>query len=228
MDEDSAKICAEGIFFFAKTNRLISHELKNILAIISETLGLFDELVALSAAGRKLEPKKLVAMSKSMIEEVERANEVIRCMNTFAHRVDAPAEKIDLNQILSLTLQLAAMDSVSKQVDIHFEAADSRSIYTSPFFVQNLFQQAVYFALQAAGPERQIRIQLQPDGSGLKVVISGLSPEAFTSFPTESMAMLAKAVDAEIVLDISDGRFWVVLPEKLTRGPLSDGFAIKN
>ena len=84
MEKELGKICAEGLSFFGITNRLISHELKNILAIISETLGLSNELMELSDSGMELEPGKLQSLSESIIEEVERANRIIRNMNTFA------------------------------------------------------------------------------------------------------------------------------------------------
>lgn len=220
MDKDVGKICAEGLSFFGKTNRLISHELKNILAIISETLGLFDELVALSATGRKLKPEKLLSLSKSVIEEVERANDVIRCMNTFAHKVDAFAADIDLKEALSLMLRLSAFDSISKTVRIHFEATESCTIFTYPFFLQNLFHHAISFSLRAAGPDRQIQVQLRPGDREFSIIFSGLSSDSFETFPTKQTAVLAKAIGAEIVFDFSAGQFCVVLPEKMTDGSI--------
>ena len=111
------KICAEGLIFFSKTNRLISHELKNILAIISETLGLLDELMELSENGMGLTPERLRSMSASIIEEVVRANTVIKCMNTFAHSVDEFIREIDLNEAVLLAIQLVKLNPFSKTED---------------------------------------------------------------------------------------------------------------
>ena len=118
MQKETGKIWAEGLSFFGKSNRLISHELKNILAIISETLGLLDELVELSQSGLPLTPEKLRGMSDSILEEVERANGVIRSMNRFAHSVDEFAAEVDLGEIVSLTLQLVRLNPSSKAVTI--------------------------------------------------------------------------------------------------------------
>ena len=122
------KICAEGLTFFGKTNRLISHELKNILAIISETLGLQDELMELSESGMGLTPERLRSMSASIIEEVERANTVIRCMNTFAHSVDEFIREVDLNEAVSLAIQLVKLNPFSKMVKIEFLETGSHVI----------------------------------------------------------------------------------------------------
>ncbi len=228
MDHEMGKICAEGLSFFGKTNRLISHELKNILAIISETLGLLDELVALSGRGTELKPEKLVSMSKSMLEEVERANGVIRSMNTFAHRVDAFAAETDLEEVLSLMFKIAALDSISKKVDIHFERVDCPPIFTCPFFLQNLFHLAISYCLSAAGPDGKILVLLQPGDREINVVFSGLRPDTLRSFPTKQMKMLSRAIGARIDVDDLAGQFRVVLPEKMTGGPLLDSFSGPN
>lgn len=214
------KICAEGLTFFGKTNRLISHELKNILAIISETLGLQDELMELSGgSGMGLTPDKLRSMSDSIIEEVERANTVIRCMNTFAHSVDEFIREVDLNEAVSLAIQLVKLNPFSKTVKIEFLETGSHVIYTSLFFLENLLYHAIYFALSAAAPDKHIKVSLLADSDGAGVKISGIAPNGFESFPTQETALLAKAIGAEISFDKSSGKFQIVLPQKMTGGP---------
>ena len=117
------KIAAKGLSFFGKTNRLISHELKNILAIISETLGLIDELIKLSEKGRPLEPGKLGSLSESIIEEVERANDIIRNMNTFGHSVDEILIDTDVVRSLKLIAALCQLDAGLRKT---LKGSDSR------------------------------------------------------------------------------------------------------
>jgi len=213
------KICAEGLTFFGKTNRLISHELKNILAIISETLGLQDELMELSESGMGLTPERLRSMSDSIIEEVERANTVIRCMNTFAHSVDEFVREVDLNEAVSLAIQLVKLNPFSKTVKIEFLETGSRAIYTSPFFLEALLYHAIHFALSAAAADKHIKVSLLADSDGAGVEISGIAPNGFEAFPTKQTALLTKAVGAEISFDMSHGKFHFVLPQKITGTP---------
>lgn len=223
MEKDMEKVCAEGFRFFGKTNRLISHELKNILAIISETIGLLDELVELSESGMQLTSEKLRSMSASIIEEVERANTVIRCMNTFAHSVDEFVREIDLGEIVSLTIQLVQLNPVSKVVKIEFAENGSHKIYTSPFFLENLLYHVFYVALSAASAQKHIKISLFADGHKSGVEISGMGPDGIKSFSTEPIGLLAKTIGAEITSDIPAGPFRVLFPQKLTGGPLQAG-----
>jgi len=220
MEKEVGKICAEGFTFFSKTNRLISHELKNILAIISETMGLLDELLELSDSGRGLSPERLRSMSTSIIEEVERANTVIRCMNTFAHSVDEIIREVNLDEAVSLTLQIVSLNPISKAVKIEFLKTGSETIYTSPFFLENLLYQTFHFALTAADTDKHIRVSLLADGTGAGVEISGIAPGGFESFPTRQAALLANAIGAEISCDDASGKLLIDLPQKMTGGPL--------
>jgi len=219
VEKEIGKICTEGLSFFGKSNRLISHELKNILAIISETLGLLDELVELSESGRKLTPERLRSMSNSILEEVERANTVIRCMNTFAHSVDEFVGDVDLNEAVSLTIQLVKLNPISKTVMIEFLKSGSYKIYTSPFFLENLLYHAFHFALSAAAPEKHIKVSIHVDRHQAGVDIFGVAPDGLKSFPTPQAERLAKTLGAEILSDRSSGKLQVVLPQKMAGGP---------
>lgn len=220
MKKEIGKICAEGLSFFGTTNRLISHELKNILAIISETLGLIDELMELSETGTELQPGKLRSLSKSVMEEIERANAVIRSMNTFAHSVDEFIREVDLKETVSLMLQFSKLNSISKNIEVRFPGTDTHTIYTSPFFLENLLHHAIHFAMLAVGPDRQIHVSLHPDAAGIKVSFSGMDSGRVGSFPTTHSELIAKAIGAEISLDISAGELHVVLPKKMTEGSI--------
>ncbi|MEW6671098.1 MAG: hypothetical protein AB1427_05305 [Thermodesulfobacteriota bacterium] len=218
MEKEAGKIYAEGLAFFGKTNRLISHELKNILAIISETMGLLDELVELSESGMELTPARLRSMSDSIVEEVERANAVIRCMNTFAHSVDEWVRDIDLGAAISLAIQLVRLDPFSKAVKIEFSENDSHVIFTSPFILENLLYHTFHYALSAADHDKLISVALLAVDDGIEIEISGIAPGGFESFPSRQVALLAKAVGAEISSDTSAGKCHIVLAKKLTGG----------
>ena len=215
MEKEIGRICAEGFSFFGMTNRLISHELKNILAIISETLGLFDELVELSQTGIPLEPGKLPSLSASIIEEVERANRVIRNMNTFAHSVDEFIREVNINQIFTLMIEIAKLDSFAKNVRIRLVENEAYVIYTSPFFLEKLIYHVIHFALRGAGQENEIRVSFDSDDHGTNIRFSGIASNAFEEFPTKKVARLSEALSAKVSLDTAAHELNIVLPKKI-------------
>ena len=217
MEKKVGRICAEGFSLFGMTNRLISHELKNILAIISETLGLIDELVSLSKTGMELEPGKLQSLSESVIEEVERANRIIRNMNTFAHSVDEFIREVDVNQIVKLMIDISQLDSAAKNVRLHLVENEACVIYTSPFFLEKLIYNLIQFSIRGAGPENEIRISFDSDDYGVKITFAGIAPIIIGEFPTKKEDLLAEALSAEVLRDTATRELSVVLPKRISK-----------
>lgn len=215
MEKELGKICSRGFSFFGITNRLISHELKNILAIISETLGLFNELVELSGSGTELEPGKLQSLSDSIIEEVERANTIIRSMNTFAHSVDEIITEVDISQTVALIVQISQLDSISRNTELQLVRSDIYTVYTSPFFLGNLIYDAIHFALRCAGPDKKIQVSVHPSDSRVRITFSGIATNIIRSFSTEKSALLARAISAEISIDAPAGDLHIVIPQRI-------------
>jgi len=225
MEEEREKICAEGLAFFGRTNRFISHELKNILAIISETLGLIDELLELSGSGRKLDPEKLRTLSKSVIEEVERANGIIKNMNAFGHSVDEFLEEVDINQNITLMIRLLHLDPSSRKTSIGFQEFDSGILYTSPFFLGNLIYGLLKYSIDNAGPEKKIEIKVGSVDNGIRVIMAGLADKR-TTLPGKS-TVLAGAISARLSFDDAAGELRLDLPARIQEG-LLDGFVKDN
>ena len=78
----------EDLAFFGKVNASISHELKNILAIISEAAGLLNDLTEMITKGEKVDLAMLMTCSRDIEEEIQRGFGTIKQMNTFSHSVD--------------------------------------------------------------------------------------------------------------------------------------------
>jgi signal transduction histidine kinase len=215
METDTGKMLSEGLAFIAKTNRLISHELKNILAIISETMGLIDELVELADNGKKLKPGKLRSLSGSIIEEVERANRIIRSMNTFAHSVDRIIKEVDVGQTVNLMIDVSRLDSASRRTKLRRTDGESCMISTVPLFLERLLSRAIDFSLRSAGPEKEIRVSCRPDADGVRIVFSGLASGISGGFPAQEENFLAGVSSAKILLDGSAGELHVILPKEI-------------
>lgn len=220
MEKETENICAGGLTFFGRTNRFISHELKNILAIISETLGLIDELLELAGTGRELKPGKLRSLSRSVIEEVERANEIIKNMNTFGHSVDELFGEVDLRQTISLMIRLLRLDPSSRKTEIHFQESDIYMVYGSPFFLGNLIYQLLNYSVAQAAPESVIKITISPGDSGIRITLAGLAGKNRSALPGGT-ASLAQALSAGLAFDDRAGTILLDLPASIDQGLLA-------
>lgn len=214
MEKETGQICAEGLAFFGRTNRFISHELKNILAIISETLGLIDELLELAETGKTLKPGKLRSLSESVLEEVDRANEIIRNMNAFGHSVDAFLGEIDINRTITLMIGLLRLDPSSRDTEIHFSECDTRPIQNSPFFLGSLIYRLLNYSHINARPEKKIRVAVTPNANGIRMTFTGIIEKNRSLLASET-EILAGAISAGISFDDSAGEMYLDLPASM-------------
>lgn len=215
MENEIGKICADGLSFFGITNRLISHDLKNILAIISETSGLIGELAELSEAGKELKPGRLSSLSESIIEEVERANAIIKNMNTLAHSVDEFIKEVDIRQTVSLMIELSQLDSALKNTKLRLVDSESCIVYTSPLFLENLISRVINLSLRSAGPENEIRVSFDSYDDRVRIIFSGIASNINGEFPTKKVDFLAKLLSAKVSFDASAGNLNIVLPKRI-------------
>ncbi|MBT4874313.1 MAG: hypothetical protein HON48_03760, partial [Desulfobacula sp.] len=98
-------ISIEGLKFFGKVNASISHEIKNILAIISETAGFLNDLTDLAKQGEDLKLSLLENCTESIAEDIQRGFDTIKQMNQFAHSVDVPIKEIKIFETVELTVK---------------------------------------------------------------------------------------------------------------------------
>lgn len=228
MEDQMGTVCAEGLLFFSKTNRLISHELKNILAIISETMGLMEELLALAEAGQELPPGKIPSLNASILEEIERANRLTRGMNTFAHTVDELITEVSILETVKQMIQLARLDADLKNISFQIETDADQAVPTSAFFLQNLIYRLLKHTLGNGRPEpaREVAVSLKSRENSLMICFSGLPPNPAEDFPTPQQTFLANLLSAELSLDrpgdSSGGDLRIILPKKPETGLLNN------
>lgn len=163
----------ENLKFFGRVNASISHELKNILAIMSETMGFVDDLVELAHHGKPLDLSILEKSSTSIAEEIERGFDTIRQMNKFAHSVDDLESGSDLLKSLELAANLTRFLSTSKPVKIEDTAGEARLSVGSYFMVCFLY--AALCDLLASKDVSEIVVRIEDlEDDRVQVAFSGL------------------------------------------------------
>ena len=176
----------EGLKFFGKVNASISHELKNILAIISETAGFLNDLTDLAKQGKDLKLSLLEGCSESIAEDIERGFTTIKQMNQFAHSADVPIKEIDLLEMLDLIVKLSGFLSFASKVQINNRDKEAKSILTCPFLLQSLIYQILIFTYEATGPDGDIHIRFNSKkNDGTHLIFSSPAQLDLEGFPTQ-------------------------------------------
>jgi len=189
----------DDLAFFGKVNASISHELKNILAIISEAAGLLQDLTEMVARGQKIELEMLKTCSQDIVEEIQRGFTTIKQMNTFSHSVDVPLKSVNLIEVLDLMINLAGFLSFASKVRFDPPQDEASIVSTCPFRLQNLVYHTLVFAFKSVGVDGEIQVAVhQETNSSARIVFSGLGIRSDLPFPSKETTKIARSIGAEI------------------------------
>jgi signal transduction histidine kinase len=189
-DERHDAVEREDLRFFGKVSASISHEIKNVFAVIHAGAGLLEDLSLLAAKGRPLEPEKLQQGSGSILRQIQRGDEIVRNMNTFAHSVDEDVRNVDVSSVLELMVKISQRLAAARNVRLELGECRSCPVRTDPYFLEHLLFGVIELAVAHA---------------------SSGSVVTFTATP------LAAAPDQGARLSLSGARIPAELPEGLER-----------
>lgn len=176
MDPNPNIFHLKSLTFFGRVNASISHELKNIMAIISETAGLLSDLSEIARKGKPIELDMLTESTESIIEEIQRGFTTIRQMNRFSHSVDTPVASIDLREILGLVRHLLGYLSFAGKICIHPVDGDAPIALTCPFILQTIIYETAVRIFKETGSGAQLDVSIRPaDNSSWQIIFDGFT-----------------------------------------------------
>ncbi len=95
------------VAFFGKITAGITHELKNVLAIIRESSGLMGDIISISPEAVVKHQEKIQNSIVRIKEQIERGVNLTDRLNRFAHSTDETLAKIDLQETIEQLVTLA-------------------------------------------------------------------------------------------------------------------------
>ena len=200
-----------GLRFFGKVTASVTHDVKNSLATINENAGLLTDYAAMAARGKPLDPERVNALAVRIMDQVKRADGLLKSMNRFAHSVDDSLKKVDLNEILQLladlSVRFAAMAGTTLDVR---PSSDPVEIETSPFGLLNALFLCLEVAMTAAGRGRSIDLRPEKTATGACVHFGPL-PDAVIS---DQDPCLAASIDARFVKNTEAGTLTLIISDR--------------
>jgi len=219
MDNTQDLLQYESLAFFGKINASISHELKNIMAIISETAGLLSDLSDMASTGSPVAPDMLTSCTASIAEEIERGFATIRQMNRFSHSVDTPVQSVNLADVLALVIHLTGYLSFAGKVRLKPCEAPKPVVLTCPFLLQAITYQALAHAFKTAEAETEIAVSFQPrNDQAWRIVLTGINGTELQDFPDTITRRMAQSIGVTVHGDSPAGRLELEVPQTLEIG----------
>lgn len=215
----------DSLAFFGRVNASISHELKNIMAIISETAGLLSDLSEMASPGSPIDPRMLKNTADSIMEEIQRGFTTIRQMNRFSHSVDSPVVTVDLMEILDLVCHLSGYLSFTGKIDLNPWVGETPKVQTCPFLLQAVVYQTLVESFKQGGANSALKISLQPEAdTGWVIVFAGSAAGEHGGFPDNQTQKAALSIGVTIHLEQAGGQLKLHVPQTIQDGA-QDGSA---
>ncbi len=212
-------IAQSGLQFFGKIAASISHEIKNVLAIINENAGLLEDLTLMAERGMAIDPQRLRAMSRTLMKQVKRADTIVKNMNRFAHSADASLQTIDLNDVIELLAALSNRIAVMRGITLNPQLNENPvTLKTSPFLLMNLLWLCLDFAMGVAGDDKVVELVTQKADANIQIRfkrIDCLAEDALQLFPTEREKRLLELLKAELEVSTENREILVKLSEEV-------------
>ena len=205
------------LMFFGRVNASISHELKNILAIISETAGLMTDLMEMAGRGKAVDPETLMGCGRDIIEEIDRGFATIKQMNRFSHSVDEVLADIDLFGLLELVSGLTGYLSTTGDVRIGRSSTEPCLIRTCPFRLQYVVYTVLTQMFRILGPHATVNVAVMA-ATDRPVEISFASADAPVkeeALSLEGVEAIAASIDATLASGSDARSVRLVLPQAI-------------
>jgi len=219
VSENLSQLGASGLQFFGTVTASISHEIKNVLAVVNENGGLLSDLARMSKKGKKIEPERLEKIGDTLLRAAKRADRIVKNLNRFAHTIDTRITQVDLREVVDFAATLFERFASMKGVTLLPEGPpDPLVVTTHPFFLKKLLWQCVEAVLQSPEKVEAVRIIAEKNNAGACIRLTGfdaLLHEGGELFSSESEHSVVLFLKAQLSTDADAGEVVIVLPEHL-------------
>jgi hypothetical protein len=190
------------VAFFGKVTAGITHELKNVLAIIRESSGLMGDIISISPEAIIKHQEKIQNSIVRIKDQIERGVGLTDRLNRFAHSTDETVSKIDFQEAIEQLVTLAQRFARLKHVVLETEPPDQEGPCVTLVTRHIQLQMALFvsleccFTVMSAGGEINIGIGKDGEKNAVHVVCKGDLP-----------------VQSEFSRNISESENWQELQE---------------
>jgi len=125
------KIKNKEIVFFGKITAGITHEIKNVLAIIKESSGLMEDILDVTENNTFPHKDKFIKSLNRIRGQIQRGIDITSRLNRFAHNPDHCPASLDLNEITEQMVLLASRFARLKTVVLESSPSDPPLIIKS-------------------------------------------------------------------------------------------------
>lgn len=190
----------DGLKFYGRISASVSHEIKNVFAVINEAAGLIEDFTLMAERGMPIQPERLKSAANSIQGQIRRGDGLVKNMNAFAHSTDEDVREVNLVETLSLTVALTERFADMKQIRLTTGDCEPVVLKANPFDLMRLLHSSIAAALEtmSAGDTLAIGVKAADGGASFSLSVPGKDAPLKND---EAFSSLAQAMGAGVRVD---------------------------
>ncbi|MBW1765954.1 MAG: hypothetical protein JRJ65_02760 [Deltaproteobacteria bacterium] len=156
--------------FIGKITAGVTHEFMNVLATIRETSGLMEDLLALSRETSFPHLEKFSRILTTIKKQVTRGMEISGRLNRFAHSMDKPRARVEVNEIMDQLVFLMQRFTKLKHITLNINPVEPPLvIFIDPFRLQLILVECVEYCMDHIATGGVITLQSRKTKQGIAI-----------------------------------------------------------
>jgi signal transduction histidine kinase len=159
----------------------MTHEIRNVLAIIKESAGLMEDVMLLGKGDPLQQADRIKRMISKILDQVDRGTLLATELSRFAHSADTQHAAIEINEMLEHLVVVTRRFARNRLVDLETRRSNTTcTLLGDPMKVEMAVFAAVEAALTLAPSVKTISLQAKADQDavGIDVCLGGMGAEA--------------------------------------------------
>ena len=157
--------------FFGKITAGITHELKNVLAVIKETSGLMGDILDMKGAQEFQGKERFIKAISTIQRQVENGDTLLTRLNKFAHSPDKENAESDLHNVIQELFALCDRYIRQKNITVNVQHPENVVKFTAnPVSLQLVLFSCLNYCILSLPQQAQIDVTVQQD-TGSEYVI---------------------------------------------------------
>jgi len=190
-DRFPSQLRDESLMFMGSMIAGQSHEITNVLNIISELSGLQRDLLLGAERGQSLNAHRLDEIAERIQFQVLRGDTIVRNINSFAHSVDLPVAVFDLKETMERVIFLADRPARLGKIELLAVLPEETvALENNPFCVQHATFICIDIGLRAASKNRKIKVGYDICENGVEISVKSADPLIFNSWMDKKLRFL--------------------------------------
>jgi signal transduction histidine kinase len=217
MNAHDHEISDENVRFFGNVVASISHEIKNVMAIINEKAGLLKDLTLMAQKGISLDMNRIQSIADDVKVQIKRGDAIIKNMNKFAHSIDEVIQEVTLNDLTGLMTSLSERFASRFGATLIFmPAQEGLTIRTQPFLLEFILWECIKIALERCGEDKTITIAVEKSDPGALIKFFIRNENFPESIPIDGLSRQLQSLRAGLAIQKNEPQMILSLPKDIS------------